>query len=160
MNIFEDNELVPKGLIDFNNLNKTALGQVSGAVIEEVTEGNEEALSTYIKAKALSEVAANIIKGVKEEAMIEAERAGKTSSKLGCEVMIKSGGTSYSFDHDEEWNNLNEQINELNALKKEREKKMIEATKYSELVDESGEVIPPAQVKNYVADVLTIKIPK
>ncbi len=44
---------------------------------------------------------------------------------------------------------------------KEREKKMIDATRYAELIDEdTGEVIPPAKVKGHGASALVIKIPK
>jgi hypothetical protein len=161
VDIFEEHNLVPANTLDFTQINKAALGSVSGAVVERVENGDEDALEVYIKAKAIQEVAGNIIKAVKEQATDEAEKYGKGDSKmLGCEFIVKNGATRYSFDHDETWVELTRKIDELAKLRKAREKDMIEATKYAELTDKDGEVIPPAEITNGGGTMLTVTIPK
>lgn len=152
-------ELTPS--IDFNRINKTALGKVSGAVVDKVVSGDEDALEVYVKAKAIQEVASKIIGDLKGLALDEANKYDSSESKImGCEFMVKSGSTSYIFDHDDEWNTINDKIKELTKERKEREKKMIDATQYSEIVDESGEIVPAAIIKKSNANILTITIPK
>jgi hypothetical protein len=161
VDIFEDS-LMSGNTIDFNSLSKASLGKVSGAVSQRVLSGDEDALEVFIKAKALEQVAKNIISEVKSAATDEAERYSKADSKMmGCEFVVKNGATTYSFDHDEEWSNIDSKIKELTAMRKEREKKMIDAMNYAEVVDdETGEVIPPAEVKKGSGSVLTVTIPK
>ena len=160
--IFAEQNPVPTNILEFKEINKAALGKVSGAVIDKVASGEENALETYIKAKALEVVVTNIIKDVKAEALDEAERYEKGDAKLlGCEFMVKSGATRYSFDHDDEWNRINDQIKELTEQRKAREKLMIDATKYAQVVDkETGEVVTPAEIKSSGGSILNITIPK
>ena len=123
MDIFEEkqNDIVSMDSvntdIDYSNINKTALGKVSGVVVDRVLSGTDDALEVYIKAKALSEVVSNIIKDVKGLALDEAGKyESSDSKKMGCEFMIKTGATSYSFDHDEEWNSISDEIKKLKSL--------------------------------------------
>lgn len=163
MDIFADeNENISNGLVRLNNINKAALGEMSGAVVDKVMSGEEDALEVYVKAKAMSELSTDIMNGIKELAKEEAGRYEKDESViLGCNFSIRDGGTSYSFDHDETWSSLDKQIKKLNAEKKEREKQMIEATKFAEVVDkDTGEVIPPAKISSYGGSSLVISIPK
>jgi hypothetical protein len=161
--IFEEHkEIVPTNILDFTEINKSALGKMSGAVVDKVASGDENALDTYIKAKALEVVVSNIIKDVKAEALDEAEKYEKGDGKLlGCEFIVKNGATKYSFDHDEDWSNIDKQIKELTEKRKAREKLMIDATKYAQVVDkDTGEVVTPAEIKSASASILTITIPK
>lgn len=163
MDIFEEkNNELPAKLLTLTEINKTALGKVSGAVVDMVSSGESSALETYVKAKGLELIVSNIIKDTKAEALDEAERYEKGDGKiLGCEFIVKSGATKYEFDHDEEWNRINDQIKELMELRKEREKLMIDATKYAQVVNKStGEVVPQAVTKAYGSSILTINIPK
>jgi len=161
IDIFEEQNLVPKNTLDFTNINKTALGNVSGVVVDRVMSGNEDALEVYIKAKAIQEVASNIINDTKSLALEEAEKYDKEEAKmLGCDFVVKNGVVRYSFDHDETWVNIKEQINELQKQLKDREKQMIDATQYAELVDDTGEVIPQAEIKSGGGSVLMVTIPK
>lgn len=162
IDIFEEKNLTPEGIIDFNNINKSALGKISRAVVDKVSSGEDDALNVYIKAKALQEVANNIIKDVKLEATDEAGKYEKGDNKMmGCEFVVKNGSTKYSFDHDDEWLRIKEEINTLQAQLKEREKKMIDATKFAEAIDsETGEVVPAAEVLSSTGSILTITIPK
>jgi hypothetical protein len=163
MDIFEEvdkNGFTP-AIIDFTNINKKALGSVSGALIDKVNAGEEDALDVFIKAKAIGEVAKGIMDGVKGLATDEAEKYEKGDNNiLGCEFIVKSGATKYSFSHDDEWNNINEEIKALTEKRKSREQKMIDATKYAEVVDDTGELVPPAEILSNGSSILTINIPK
>lgn len=161
--IFEENEQqAPSDILAFTEINKAALGQVSGAIVDRVSSGEEDALETYIKAKALDTVVSDIIKNIKVDALEEAEKYDKEEAMLlGCEFSVKNGATRYSFDHDETWSSIDKQIKELTAQRKAREKKMIDATNYAELIDdETGEVIPPAAIQSSGSSILAITIPK
>jgi bisphosphoglycerate-independent phosphoglycerate mutase (AlkP superfamily) len=155
-------ELMLGGSLDFNNINKSALAKVSGAVVDRVMSGDEDPLEAYIKAKAVQEVASKIIDDLKGSAIDEAEKYLEPDAKmLGCSFVVKQGATSYSFDHDEEWKRVNEEIEALKKILKEREKKMIDAMSYAEIVDDkTGEVIPPATIKKHSSSILAVTIPK
>jgi hypothetical protein len=154
-------ELMPENSLDFNNINKAALAKVSGAVVDRVMSGDEDPLEVYIKAKAISEVASGIINDIRGVAVDEAEKYGEESTMLGCQFTTKNGPTSYSFEHDDEWSEINAEISRLKKQLKDREKKMVDAMRYAEVVDEStGEVIPPAIVKKAGATILAITIPR
>ena len=162
VDIFEENNIVPENILDFKNINKSALGNISGAVVDKVSSGDDDPLEVYIKAKALEFVVSNIIKDVKAEALNEAEKYGKDDAKLlGCDFIVKNGATKYSFDHDEEWCRIKNEIKELSEQLKAREKLMIDATKYAQVVDkDTGEVVPAAEIQSMGASILTITIPK
>lgn len=162
VDIFEDLSFVKENSLDFNKINKTALGGVSGAVVERVNSGNEDALEVYIKTKAIQEVATTILKDIKELAKDEAEKYPNYDSKmLGCGFNVKNGVTRYSFEHDQEWCKIKDEIDSLKEKLKERERKMIDASKFAEVVEEgTGEIIPPAIIKSHGDSVLTITIPK
>jgi hypothetical protein len=157
----EESKLLPQSILDLKSINKAALGEMSGAVIERVEEGFDDPLEVYIKAKALQELSGNIIKGLKDEAMSEAEKYSKAdSSLLGCEFTVKNGSTSYSFDHDEVWSGFNNEISAIKEKMKLREKMMVDATNYSELTDDAGNIVPPAEIKTQSGQILSIKIPR
>jgi hypothetical protein len=161
VDIFEEN-LLPENSLDFNNINKAALGKVSGAVVDRVMSGDEDPLKVYIKAKAITEVANGIIKDIKSVALDEAEKYGsEEASMLGCPFVVKNGPTSYEFDHDQEWCKLSIEMANIKEQIKRREKKMIDAMNYAEVVDEeTGEVIPPAKIKRAGASILAVTIPR
>lgn len=159
MDIFEErNDSI---VLSLGNITKSGLGELAHRVSSSVTNGEEDALDVYIKAKALSEIADAIMSDVKEEAVSEAGNySTNDSSKLGCKFQIKETPNAYSFEHNEEWVHLNNQIETLKKAQKEIEKQMIEAMKYSELISKDGEVIPPAIIKRYGGTTLAISIPK
>ena len=80
---------------------------------------------------------------------------------MGCEFMIKNGATSYSFDHDEEWVKMSNELKVLRDMQKAREQKMIDACSYAELIDkDTGEVVTKAEVKKSSSPILSVTIPK
>ena len=156
IDIFENENFVLKQY----ELSKSGFAKVASQVIEPVMAGEVDALQTFIKAKGLLEIATVILEGVKEEALSEASKYSKEDKILGCGFLVKSVANTYDYSNNEEWVRLNEQINELKAVQKEIEKKMVIAMGYSEMVDKDGVVIEPAVIKKAGGDTLQINIPK
>ena len=117
-------------------------------------------LETYIKAKAVSDVAAGICKTIKDVAIDEATKYGADDKVLGVGFATKSTPTQYDFSNDAEWVLLNDKITKLKEQIKEIEGKMILAMNYAEMVDETGVVITPAKVKKAGGTTLSITIPR
>lgn len=158
MDIFKETQT---GLeIALDNMSKASLKAMAANVIENVENGNADALHEYIKAKGIVELATAITDGLKAEAIREAEKYSSEDKVFGCSVQVKSVPYTYDFSHDGEWKSLQLQIDALKERQKEREKKMIDAMKYSELTDEYGEVIPPAKIKSGGGQTVSITIPK
>lgn len=150
-----------KGLIvNLATISKGYLNEVASDIIKSVMEGESDALHEYIKAKGLAELASIIIEGLKDEALSEADNYAKDEKVLGCDIVIKGTPALYDFSVDEEWVIIANQINELKGKLKARELKMIDALKYSNLVDENGEVIPKADVKKEAGTTLSVTIKK
>jgi DNA-directed RNA polymerase specialized sigma subunit len=146
--------------IKIERVSKAAIQEIAQSVVSYVLNGNDDPLKEYIKAKALSDIASEISEGLKDDAIKEAEKYDLNDPVFGCKVVLKSTPTSYDFSHDGEWRSVNQEMEKLKLRLKEREKKMIDAMKYSELSDEFGEVIPPALVKKEGSQTIAINIPK
>jgi hypothetical protein len=133
---------------------------VARIVVHKVEEGEESALEQYIKAKGVADIAGEIMDGLKGLAMDEASAYSANDKVLGCEFQVKNTATTYDFSHDETWAHLNETMSSIKEAIKVREKQMLDAMKYAELVDENGEVIPPAVIKKAGGSTIAISIPK
>lgn len=158
MNIFEFKE---EGLVfSLENMTKGSISEIANKIIKNVSEGHTDALQEFIKAKGLSELSDVIVYGIKELAIDEASKYSDGESVLGCKFQVRSLSDSYDFSHDEEWNVINNEIEYLKTKQKAREKKMIDAMAYAELIDDSGEIIPRAIVKKRGGKTIAITIPK
>lgn len=148
--------------LSIGQFTKSELSSVAETFVNQVKEGYEEAIDVLIKAKALEEISKEIQSGIKEFAIEEASLFGKEGSKrMGVGVVVANGATKYSYDHDEEWCILNNQIEELKAKMKDREKKMQDALKYGGvLVTADGEEIHAAIVVSYGEEQVRVSIPK
>jgi len=158
MDIFSENN--GNLSIKIERVSKSAIHEIANSVVSYVLDGNDDPLKEFIKAKALSEIASEISDGLKDDAIREAEKYDLNDSVFGCKVVLKSTPTSYDFSHDGEWKSVNDEIEKLKSRLKDREKKMIDAMKYSELTDELGEVIPPARIKKEGSQTIAVNIPK
>lgn len=141
-------------------ISKESIAVKAKEVSDEVMEGNMCPLETYIKAKAVSDVAAGICKTIKDSAIDEANKYGADDKVLGVGFATKSTPTQYDFSDDAEWVLLNDKITQLKAQQKEIEGKMILAMNYAEMVDDTGVVIVPARVKKDGSTTIQINIPR
>lgn len=158
MDIFKEKE---SGLsIGLDRISKGGLNDIASSVISNVMEGNVDALHEYIKAKALAELSSIIVEGLKSEAMSEADNYHKDETVLGCTIAIKGTPAIYDFSTDPEWVIIQEKISTLKKEAKIREDKMIDALKYSNVVDENGEEIVKPLIKKESGTTLSITIGK
>lgn len=146
-------------IINLEKISKSYISDISQKIVNNVVDGNADPMQEYIKAKGLSELSAQIMDGLKDEAIREAEKYADGDKILGCKFQVKNTPTTYDFSHDDEWSSLERQIQLLKDEQKKREKKMLDAMKYAELTDENGEVIPPAEIKKQGGQTLAITIP-
>jgi len=159
--IFNDNSNTKQELvINLTNFSKSTLVGIASNIVQSVHDNEADAMSEYLKAKAVSEIAEAVMSGIKEDVKDEVEKYGKECVFSGTSFVIKNQADSYDFSHDEEWVLLNQQMDALKTKIKAREKKMVDAIKYSNLVDENGEIIPPAVVKKRGGTILSLTLPK
>jgi hypothetical protein len=146
-------------IINLEKISKSYISDISQKIVNNVVDGNADPMQEYIKAKGLSELSAQIMDGLKDEAIREAEKYADGDKILGCKFQVKNTPTTYDFSHDDEWRILNQEIENLKARQKQREKKMLDAMKYVELTDEYGELIPAAEIKKQGGQTIAITIP-
>lgn len=146
-------------IINLEKISKSYISDISQKIVNNVVDGNADPMQEYIKAKGLSELSAQIMDGLKDEAIREAEKYADGDKILGCKFQVKNTPTTYDFSHDDEWRILNQEIENLKARQKQREKKMFDAMKYVELTDEYGELIPAAEIKKQGGQTIAITIP-
>ena len=158
MDIF--NEQMEKAGINLSSVSKSSLRDIADTIISSSSNGDTDPLMEYIKAKGIAELSSMIVDGLKDLAIDEASKYSDADTVLGCKIQVKNISDTYDFSHDDEWNGIKADIDKLKAMLKQREEKMIDAMKYSELVDENGEVIPPATVKKFGGSTIAVTIPR
>lgn len=165
-NPFEENVEGRNNFLNvIENVSKTEIESFAQKVVNAIREQDEDYIEKFIKVKAISDALKLIEDGIKKDVVDEIETtqtlySNKEFRHLGCTVSLRSGTTKYSFEHNEEWNILMARKKSLDEKIKDLEKKMIEALKYSELIDANGEVIPPAEIISYGESSPIIKMPK
>lgn len=137
-------EVSPSKLLD---LNKDYISQTVEQARVNLSEGFTDALKLFITAKKGQELFTQLEKVIRPYAEQETRLGkGEVYKKYGCEITERMTGVSYDFSvcDDEEWNELSNQISELDKKKKEREKFLKTITK--PIFDENGvEIKPPIQ---------------
>ncbi len=141
-------------------ITKESIDLKAVSIITDVFNGNLCPLETYIKSKAISDVAASICKEIKEEAISEADKYSSDDKVLGVTFTSKNLANTYDFSDNPEWNSMKEELDELKASMKAIEGQMIQAMDYAEMVDKDGVVIIPAKIKKHGGNTIAITIPK
>jgi hypothetical protein len=160
MDLFEKkNNSIADVVLSLDSINKSSIENIAHQVSKAVMEGDEYAITAYIKAKALEEIASSIQEKIKSYAVEEAERVGG-SKVLGCDIVVKSTPNKYNYDSSSEWCELTAQIDKLTERKKEIEKQMVLAMNYAELVDNDGIIVIPAIIEKAGYQTIQVKIPK
>jgi hypothetical protein len=160
MDLFEKkNNSIADVVLSLDSINKSNIENIAHQVSKAVMEGDEYAITAYIKAKALEEIASSIQEKIKSYAVEEAERVGG-SKVLGCDIVVKSTPNKYNYDSSSEWCELTAQIEKLTERKKEIEKQMVLAMNYAELVDNDGVIVIPAIIEKAGYQTIQVKIPK
>ncbi len=159
MDIFNED---PSAGIAFSpgTITKESITLRANSIVGDVFSGNLCPLETYIKSKAISDVAASICKEIKEEAISEADKYSSDDKVLGVTFTSKNLANTYDFSDNPEWNSMKEKLDEIKVCMKVIEGQMIQAMDYAEMVDKDGVVIMPAKIKKYGGSTIAITIPK
>lgn len=132
---------------------KSEIQIAADRIIQAVNDGgDQDPLRVAAMAKAMEETIKLIRKGITEVMIEEAEKYGKEPIKLdGHSFVIREAGAKYDYSEcgDPEWNEINDQIKELNEKRKDREKFLKAIKDKATLVDDdSGEITtiyPPSK---------------
>lgn len=126
---------------DVNSLKEQINDQVT-SVIEAVKNGDVNPLEVQMKVKILENAVKEIKDGINEEVLSEAEKYGsKTFDFKGGKFTVSERKT-YDYTGINEWNEINEQINNLKAKQKTIETKYKTANVDNVIVDiTTGETI-------------------
>lgn len=141
-------------------ITKESITIKANTIVKDVFSGNLCPLETYIKSKAISDVAASICKDIKEEAISEADKYSSEDKVLGVTFTSKNLSNTYDFSDNPEWNIMKDRLDELKTTMKVIEGQMIQAMNYAEMVDKDGVVIIPAKIKKHGGTTIQINIPK
>lgn len=107
---------------DFAIPTKTEVANQASKLIEQVKEGEVEAMRVYAMLTALEKVAADVKKGIIENVLTEHERYGeKTTTVFGATYERCEVGVKYDYSEDEEWLMLEENIKAIRTEQKARE---------------------------------------
>lgn len=107
---------------DFAVPTKTEVANQASKLIEQVKEGEVEAMRVYAMMTALEKVASDVKKGIMENVLTEHERYGeKTTTVHGVTYERCEVGVKYDYTEDKEWCMLQENIDAIKIEQKARE---------------------------------------
>lgn len=144
-------------------VSKAQVQEMATNLIEQVMDGNTNALSAHVKVLALEKVMEIVKKTIATEVLKEAEKYGqKRFMAYGASVEMAENSVKYDYQMcgDPDWNEANVKVEVWTKAKKEREEFLKYLKKSMEIIDPaSGEVIkisPP--VKTSISGVkITLK---
>jgi hypothetical protein len=138
-------------------ITKDTIKQTAIAFIGE----NPDPIDAYVKGKELEEIAKEVIAETKQSALdiLMSSDEGKVKVN-GCWMSTKAVPPSYDFSDNTEWVELNFKIKQLEADRKKIEALMIESSKYGELKDSEGRIVPKARVSKESSVTVQVTIPK
>lgn len=155
-------ESAERGLsVEVIKITKVALHETATSIIQQVEDGDKDPIEAMIQAKALEQMAKDMLEGLKAYAIEEAYKWEKSKGSMsGVQFTVKNLADKYSFSHCEEWEVLNKQISELTEKRKALEVQMVAARKTGEVTLPDGRKIPPATIERHGGETIEITIPK
>ena len=121
------------------NITKAEIQEKAASTIEAVNEGEVNSIEVYTQIRAVKEVTDAILKGIKDTVVDDVERLHPKEREFrGIRLDLANGKLKYDFSHDDEWVNLQEQLADIKDKIKTREKYMVDAIEYEEVVDKQG----------------------
>lgn len=78
-----------------------------------VLDGNSSALKTYIEFKKIEAELKEAMEAVKEEAVAEAKKHGKSFIEDGAKIEIRNSSGKWSYNHIPEWRDLDSKMENL-----------------------------------------------
>ena len=134
-------------LITLPDFKEENLLTIADNIVGDILEGNTRPLPAYIQAKALTWLAKEIEKRVKDMAMQEAETYGKDDSVFnGAKFQVKSTGERLAYEQDQEYKELKQKLKAREELLKDAYKAYKKNGQV--MVDEqTGETVPVVGIK-------------
>lgn len=112
--------------------------QAAARMAEQVLFGEISPIEAHLKLSLIKDMADDVLKQIKPSVSDAMDLYGKDKPTVAGWIVEKvNGGSTAKFDHNPEWVRLKQQLTDL-------EEKMKSAAKGMTVVDEHGEVIPPA----------------
>lgn len=156
----ETNGLSEK-LADTGKLSKDYIDSAAIETYNKMVEGGETHMEIAIKARTAADFMTKIESINKDGLLDEIEKLHPEERHLnGVKFEVTNTPTKYSFDHDSEWTDLSEQMEDIKAKLKKREELMINALKFSEVYDDEGVKVEPAVIKSPSGTAIRMSIPK
>ena len=124
-------------------------------------EGEVDSLKLFAKLKAINEFINACIDNVKIDALSELDKFadGDECVVHGMKVVQKGTPKKYSYDHYDEWKQLKAKAVQAAEDLKVLEKKMKLCVGTNGVVDDSGEILPPAVVTDHGKTTIQVTIP-
>ncbi len=153
-----DNE--EKGLSFSKNITKSEIAQKASQALVLVDSGDADPIDMFIKTRALKEVCDTVLDSLKEKVEANLLRIDKSERRFfGVDLQMSEGSVKYSYDHDDNWLDIKEEIEVLNKKLKNYESLMRNAIN-NEIFDEHGVQVEPALISGGTSSVIKVVIPK
>jgi hypothetical protein len=142
-------------------VNKETIKEQSIALLKDLDEGHISPLQLATQLKFVEDIITNIKEELRQRVVAEQSKYGKDKmSYHGAEFDIKEAGVKYDYSQcqDTIWDDLKQQLNDLNDKMKEREAFLKTLKERFTYIDEStGEIITlyPPQKKSTTTYVIT-----
>ncbi len=125
------------------------------SLVNEVEEGNTDALKAFIALKELEKVLTAAMSQIKDGAVSEAKKYNAKSFELmGCRIDVKEGTARWSYKHIPQWSRHQEEMKKIEEAAKLRYKNPTTL-----MADADGEEILPA-LASYDKESIAITLPK
>ena len=146
-------ELTTTSIISLFDTNKEERERFVSLVIDQLQEGNADAMKTHYALKCMEDIIANILanNNYREIVLSEAQKyGGKKFEYRNSEISIKETGVKYDFSmcNDPEYLDMKDRITQLTAQMKEKEaflKRLPEGGINVVIDDEVVHVFPPSK---------------
>ena len=137
-----------------SEVNKETIKETSLALLNDIDEGHMHPLQVAAQFKFIEEVINNVKEELRQRVIAEKYKYGKQAMTFhGANFEIKEAGIRYDYSHcdDTIWNDLKQQLDDLNDKIKEREAFLKSLKERFTYIDEStGEIVTlyPPQKKS------------
>lgn len=141
-------------------LTKATIAEFGARLANQIIEGGEiNPLTAYMKLRAIRDAVDLAMKGVKADAMEDAERNAGDPVLHGVKFQVRNGREKWDYSHDPVWAELKASEQATAKMRKEREKFL--KTLPQEMVDPStGEFVEPARLVDVGAPSLALTFPR
>lgn len=129
-------------------MTKSAIAQRGAELADAILDdGDTDPLSALVKLRAIQDVVAAAIDGVKDAAMTQAEQwdegPGRGVSVLGVSVRLTNGASRWDYSHDAVWGEMKASETAVADQRKAREK-FLQALPQEMVDPDTGEIVSPA----------------